>query len=64
MSVKKTEKIVKKFLEGLYPQYEVESIDVDPKADGYDIEAEMKERFNPSKRYHASVSVSISIVEF
>ena len=64
LSAKKTERIVKKFLEGLYPEYEVKSVDVDPKKDGYDIEAEMEERFNPSKRYHASVSVSISIVEF
>ena len=64
LSVRKTEKIVKKFLEGLYPEYEAKSIKADSKNDGYDIEAEMEERFNPSKRYHASVSVSISIVEF
>ena len=63
MSVKKTEKIAKKFLEGLYPEYEVKSIDVDPEKDGYDIEAEMEERFNPSKRYHASISVFISVID-
>ena len=63
LGVKTTKKIVKKFLEGLYPEYETESIDVYPKDDGYDIEAKMKEKYNPSKRYHASISVFISIVE-
>lgn len=64
LSVKKTEKIARKFLEGLYPKYKVRSIHVDRKPDGYDIDAEMEEEFNPSKRYHASISVFITIVDF
>lgn len=63
LSVTESREIVKKFLEELYPDHEVESISIDPKADGYDVEAEMKERFNPSKRYHATILVSISIIE-
>jgi len=60
----KIAKVATRFLEDLYPKYEVKSIDVDCHSNGYEITAEMEERFNPTKRYNASISVTVSIYEY
>ena len=54
----------KTFLEAIYLSYEVVSIDVVPKKDGYAIKGEMKEKFDPRKRYQATIVVALSIVEY
>lgn len=60
----KIAKVATRFLEDLYPKYEVKSINVDCHSNGYEINAEMKERFNPTKRYNASISVTVSIYKY